>query len=93
MPAPTPVHMRNIPIRGPWKTLAADILEVPVSRSNNRYLLVVMAQMGKVVPLKDQNAACILAALIKFFAILLAFLKWYIQFKEKILRVNCFMTC
>ena len=48
--------------------LAADILEVPVSQCNNRYLLVVMDYFTKCVeaiPLQDQTAASISAAVIK----------------------------
>ena len=48
--------------------LAADILEVTVLRCNNRYLLVVMdyfTKWAEAVPLKDQTAASISAALIK----------------------------
>ena len=48
--------------------LAADIMEVPVSRRNNRSLLVVMdyfTKWAETVPLKDQTAASISAALIK----------------------------
>ena len=39
LPAPTPIPLMNVLIGGPWKMLAADILEVPVSRCNNRLLL------------------------------------------------------
>ena len=42
--------------------LAADILEVPVSRRQNRYLLVVMnyfTKWAEAIPLKDQTAASI----------------------------------
>ena len=48
--------------------LGADILEVPVSRCNNRYLLVVMDYFTKwveAIPLRDQTAASISAAVIK----------------------------
>ena len=36
LPAPTPAQLTNVPIGGPWQ---ADILEVPVSRHHNKYLL------------------------------------------------------
>ena len=48
--------------------LAADILEVPVSRRHNRYLLVVMdyfTKWAEAVPLKDQTTASISQAVIK----------------------------
>ena len=68
LPTPTPAPLSNVPIGGPWQMLAADILEVPVSRCNNRYLLVVMDYFTKwveAIPLRDQTAASISAAVIK----------------------------
>ena len=68
LPAPTPAPLTNIPIGGPWQMLAADILEVPVSRHQNKYLLVVMdyfTKWAEAVPLRDQTAASISAAVIK----------------------------
>ena len=47
LPAPTPAPLTNVPIGGPWQMLAADILEVPVSRHHNKYLLVVMDYFTK----------------------------------------------
>ena len=38
LPAPTPPPLTNVPIRGPWQMLAADILEVPVSCHHDRCL-------------------------------------------------------
>ena len=55
-------------IEGPWQMLAADILEVPISRHHNRYLLVVVDYLTKwaeAIPLWDQTAASISAAVIK----------------------------
>ena len=68
LPAPTPAPLTNVPIGGPWQMLAADILEVPVSRHNNRYLLVVtdyFTKWAEAVPLRDQTATSISAAVIK----------------------------
>ena len=48
--------------------LAADILEVPISHHHNRYLLVVMdyfTKWAEAIPLRDQTAASISAAVIK----------------------------
>ena len=36
MPQHAPLH--NIPIRQPWQMIAMDILQVPLSTNNNRYL-------------------------------------------------------
>ena len=52
--------------------IAADILEVPLPTSNNRYLFVVQDSITKwaeAIPLPDQTAACITGELIKLFSI------------------------
>ena len=46
-PAPQHVPHTNTPIRRPWQMVAVDILEVPVSFWNNRYLLVVQDYFTK----------------------------------------------
>jgi len=40
---PTPVRapMTSVPIGKPWQMIAIDVLEIPLSYNNNRYLLVV----------------------------------------------------
>ena len=68
LPNPVQTSMCNIPIGKPWEMLAADILEVPVSRKNHRYLLVVMdyfTEWVEAIPLKDQTAASVTQAIIK----------------------------
>ena len=58
-PAPQRAPMTSVPIGKPWQMVAADILEVPVSSNNNRYLLVVQdyfTKWVKVVPMPDQTA-------------------------------------
>ena len=68
LPNPNRAPMCNIPIGKPWEILAADILEVPVSRQNHRYLLVLMdyfTKWVKAIPLRDQTAASITEAIIK----------------------------
>ena len=68
LPTPTPAPMTNVPIGGPWQMLAADILEVPISRHHNRYLLVFMdyfTKWAEAIPLRDQTAASISAAVIE----------------------------
>ena len=46
----------NVPIGRPWQMIAVDILEVPLSHDNNRYLLVVQDNSTKwadAIPLPD----------------------------------------
>ena len=62
----------NIPIGRPWQMIAVDILEVPVSCNNHRYLLVVQDYFTKwadAIPLTDQTAERITGELIKLFSI------------------------
>ena len=50
----------NIPIGNSWEMLPVDILEVPISQNNHRYLLVVMDYFTKwadAIPLRDQKAS------------------------------------
>ena len=66
--SPIRAPLSNIPIGNPWEMLAVDILEVPVSRNNYRYLLVVMDYFTKwadAIPLRDQKAATITDAIVK----------------------------
>ena len=68
LPNPNRAPMCNISIGKPWEMLAADILEVPVSRQNHCYLLVVMNYFTKwveAIPLRDQTATSITEAIIK----------------------------
>ena len=68
LPTPTPAPMTSVPNGGPWQILAADILEVLISRHHNRYLLVVMdyfTKWAEAIPLRDQTAVSISAAVIK----------------------------
>jgi len=69
MPQRAPLH--NIPIGQPWQMIAVDILQVPLSTKNNRYLLVIQDYFTKwadAIPLPDQTASRITAELIKFFS-------------------------
>jgi len=55
-----------------WADVAVDILEVPVSSNNHRYLLVVQDYFTKwadSIPLTDQTAERITGELIKLFSI------------------------
>ena len=50
--------------------IAVDVLQVPLSTNNNRYLLVIQHYFTKwadAIPLPDQTASHITAELIKFF--------------------------
>ena len=38
--------MNSIPIGRTWQMIAVDILEVPVSKNNNRYLMVVQTSQS-----------------------------------------------
>ena len=61
----------NMPIGRPWQMVAVDILEVPLSSNNNRYLLVLQDYFTKwadAIPLPDQTAARITGELIKVFS-------------------------
>ena len=68
--APTRAPLLNVPVGQPWQMVAVDILEVPVSYRNNRYLLVIQDYFTKwveAVPLPDQTAARITKELVKVF--------------------------
>ena len=68
LPLPPRAPLVNTPIGKPWQMLAIDILEVPVSAKNNRYLLVIMdyfTKWAEAVPLPDQKAKSISNAIIK----------------------------
>ena len=64
------VQMTNVPIGRPWQMIAMDILEVPVSSNNNRYLLVAQDYFTKWTdarPLRDQTASRITTELVDLF--------------------------
>ena len=72
LPLPPRAPLMNIPIGQPWQMIAIDILEVPVSTNNNRYLLVVQDYFTKwadAIPLIDQTSARITQEVIKLFSI------------------------
>ena len=55
-PAPQHAPMTSVPIGKPWQMMAADILEVPVSSNNNRYLLVIQEYFTKWVEVASAYA-------------------------------------
>ena len=67
-PVPTKALLTSVPIGRPWEMVAVDILEVPLSLHNNRYLLVIqdyMTKWAEVIPLPNQTAASITNELVK----------------------------
>ena len=56
--------LQSIPIGQPWQMIAVDILQVPLSENNNRYLLVIQDYFTKwadAIPLPDQTESHITA--------------------------------
>ena len=71
LPAPVRAPLQSIPIGRPWQMIAIDILEVPLSLHDNRYLLVIQdyfTKWAEAIPLKNQTASTITTELIKVFA-------------------------
>ena len=71
--APQPVPLTSVPIGKPWQMVAVDILEVPRSPKNNRYVLILQDYFTKwveAIPLPDQTASRITNELAKIFATL-----------------------
>ena len=55
---PQKASMYSIPIGKPWEMIIVDVLEVPASYQNNRYLLVIQDYFTKwveAIPLPDQT--------------------------------------
>ena len=68
--APMRAPLVNVPIGKPWQMVAVDILEVPVSPNNNRYLLEIQdyfTKWAEARPLPDQTAARITHKLMEVF--------------------------
>ena len=69
--APTRAPLTNVPIGRPWQMVAIDILEVPVSLHDNRYLLVVQdyfTKWAEAIPMPDQKASRITCELVRLFS-------------------------
>ncbi|KAL5517962.1 hypothetical protein EMCRGX_G003617 [Ephydatia muelleri] len=69
--APKRAPLINIPVGRPWQMVAVDILEVPVSSNNNRYILVVQGYFTKWAdarPIPGQTAVRITRELVHIFA-------------------------
>ena len=69
-PKPTRAPLTSTPIGRPWQMVAVDVLEVPLSTKNNRYLLVIQdyfTKWAEAIPMPDQTASRITDELVKFF--------------------------
>ncbi|KHJ42508.1 hypothetical protein D918_07430 [Trichuris suis] len=67
---PAPVPLQSMPIGDVWESVAVDVLEVPVNKYGNRYILVVQDYFSKwieAVPIPDQKATTIVKQLISIF--------------------------
>ena len=68
---PQKAPMSSVPIGKPWEMVAVDVLQVPISYQNNRYLLVVQDYFTKwveAIPMPDQTAVRIINELVKLFS-------------------------
>ena len=71
LPLPTKSPLEPIPIGQPWQMVAVDVLEVPSSYQQNRYLLVIQDYFTKwadAIPMPDQIAERISKHLVKVFS-------------------------
>jgi len=65
--------MSSVPIGKPWEMIAVDVLEVPISYQNNRYLLVIQNYFTKwveAIPMPNQPAVHMTSELVKLFSML-----------------------
>ena len=72
LPAPQKA-LCSVPVGNPWQMVAVDVLQVPISYHNNRYLLVIQDYFTKwveAIPMPDQTAVRITNELVKLFATL-----------------------
>ena len=70
-PAPQKVPLISMPIGKPWEMVAVDILQVPTSCQNHRYILVIQdyfTKWAEAIPLPNQTAATITRELVKVFS-------------------------
>ena len=71
LPSPSKAPLVNVPISRPWQMVAVDVLAVPPSFNNNRYLLVIQDYFTKwveAIPLPDQTTTRITNALVQVFS-------------------------
>ena len=68
LPMPTRAPLTSIPIGNPWQMIAVDVLQVPLSSQNHKYLLVIQdyfTKWGEAIPMADQTAQRITTELVK----------------------------
>ena len=73
LPLPSKAPMVNMPVGQPWQMIAVDVLKVPPSTRNNRYLLVIQDYFTKwatAIPMADQTASRIKTELTKLFSVM-----------------------
>ena len=71
LPMPSKAPLISIPIGQPWEMITVDILKVPLSSHNNRYLLVVQDYFTRwitAIAILNQTAICITSILVKLFS-------------------------
>ena len=70
-PSPQKAPLVSIPIGKPWKMVAVDVLTVPDSCQNHRYILVIQdyfTKWAEAIPLPNQTATTITRELVKVFS-------------------------
>ena len=70
-PSPQKAPLVSIPIGKPWEMVAVDVLKVPDSCQNHRYILVIQDYFSKwaeAIPLANQTATTITRELVKVFS-------------------------
>lgn len=91
-PAPQKVPLISMPIGKPWEMVAVDVLTVPTSCHNNKYILVIQdyfTKWAEAIPLPDQTASTITRELSKCFPSMDC-LRYYIPTKVRTLKVHCY---
>ena len=70
-PTPQKVSLISTPIGRPWEMVAVDILQVPTSCHNNKYILVLQdyfTKWAEAIPLPNKTATTITKELVKVFS-------------------------
>ena len=68
--APQKAPLISIPIRKPWEMVAVDVLQVPTSSQNHRYILGIqdyLTKRAEAIPMANQTATTITRELAKVF--------------------------